>query len=269
MTVVVETDFVGTEYNLNHPRVGWRRMAGTVTASTAADGFAASNAGTPRTDTAWRPTAATATWTLTPDAPDVISYIGIAGHDLGTQNATLSLQIDTGTGFTTVPGCTVSPEDDDPVMFLFEPVAVDAVRINITAADAAPTVAVIAAGDVTEWPRYAQWTGQPITEGDDISFANNQSDTGNWLGRTKTSNGLAFSVQVAHLPESWRQDEFKAFKAHANGEIATFFIAHRSWDYPDEVAYAWLTDLATMSRDIPNRRASGAVTLNCRGYRKL
>jgi hypothetical protein len=70
------------------------------------------------------------------------------------------------------------------------------------------------------------------------------------------------------LPESWRQGEFKAFKAHANGEVATFFLAHRSADYPDELAYAWLTATATMSRTIPKRSISGSVSLSCRGYRK-
>lgn len=269
MTVVIETDFVGIDYNLNHPRIAWRRAGGAVTASSSADGFAAVNAGTPRTDTAWRPTGATGTWTITPASSDGVSYLGVAGHDFGTQAATVKVQVDIGAGFVDVPGCEVSPDDNEPLLFLFEARDCDAVRLSITAADAPPTVAVIAAGLVSEWPRFATWIGTPITESEQISFANNSSDTGNWLGRTKTADGLSFDVQIDNLPESYRQGEFKEFKAHANGDVATFFVATRPYDYPDEVSYAWVTDTLRMSREIPNRRVSGSVRMQCRGYRKL
>lgn len=269
MTVVIETGFTGDVYPMTHPRVGWRRMSGTVTASSSVDGFNAANAGTPRTDTAWRPTGVpNHIWTLTPASATVISYVGIAAHDLGTQNATVSLQINTGAGFVTVAGTSVSPADDDPVLWLIDPVSVTAARVVITATDAPPTIAVIAMGEVTEYPRLATWTGQPITEGDDIRFTNNMSDTGNWLGRTKVSDGLTFSLDVDNLSETWRQTEFKEFKAHANGEVATFFAAHRPFDYPNEVAYAWLEETARMDRALPNKRVSGSISLRCRGYRK-
>ena len=269
MTVIAQTDFVGADYNLNHLRTAWRRMAGTVTATTSADGFAAANAGTPRTDTAWRPTGtAPHSWTLTPGAATQISYVGIAVHDLGTQNATVSVQVDTGAGFATVAGATVSPEDDEAILFLIAPVSVDAVRLLISATDAAPTIGVISSGMVTEWPRPAVWTGLPITESERIRFADNQSDTGNWLGRTKTADGLEFKVEVNNLPESFRQGEFKEFRAHTNGEGATFFLALRSADYPDEVAYCWTNSAVRMQRQRPNRRISGSVSIDCRGYRK-
>ena len=270
MTVRIQTGFTGDEYDLNHPRIGWRRMSGTITASSSADGFNGANAGTPRTDTAWRPTGSpTHIWSLTPASAQVISYAGIAVHDLGTQNATVALQINTGAGFATVAGTSFAPVDDEPILYLIDPVSVTAARIVITATDAPPTIGVIAIGEVTEWPRKAVWTGTPITEGDDISFADNQSDTGNWLGRTKKANGLEFGMQVNNLTETWRQTEFKEFKAHANGETATFFVAPRPGSYPDELAYAWVTDLARMSREIPNKNVSGTVNLQCRGYRKL
>lgn len=138
----------------------------------------------------------------------------------------------------------------------------------INSADGNPTIATIAGGAVQEWPRKAVWTGTPITEGDRITFANNTSDTGVLVGRTVVSDGLEFQVTVNNLSETFRTGDFADFKAYANGEDALFFIAPRPGDYPDEVAYAWATDVVRMTRDTPNNRVSGSVTLNLMGHRQ-
>lgn len=271
MAVVIETGFTGITYDLTHLRIGWRRITGTATASSAAAGFAASNANTVRTDSAWRSDSlpgSAATWTLTFDADADVSYVGIAGHDLGTQNATVEIEVSDGLGgWDAVAGSSVSPVNDDVILWLFDTVNTDAIRLTISVADDDPTIAVVSAGAVTEWPRRAVWTGTPITESDTVTFVNNLSDTGNWLGRTRTQTGQEFSVQVNNLPETWRVGELPDFKAHANGEDATFFIALRPGDDPNELAYAWSTDTVMATRDRNNRPISGSITLKCMGHK--
>ena len=270
MGVVIATGFTGTTYGLKHGRVcyDWGRD-GTATATTAAAGFAAVNALPPRTDSAWKPTAIPATWTLTyPTARDV-SFVGIAKHDLATTNATIAIEYLVGATWTAFPGAgALEPADNTPILLLTALTNVDGVRVRITAADDEPTVSIIMVGLADEWPRPFVWTGQPITEGDRIGFENTIAVTGNWLGRSVVSDGLQFGVDMNHVTEAWRQTDFQAFKAYANGEDAAFFIALRPLDYPDELAYAWATNVVTAQRSTANKAISTSVSLQCQGLRQ-
>ena len=269
MAVVIATGFTGTDYDLKHGRVcyEWFRD-GTPHGTTAASGFAAVNALPPRSDSAWRPTAIPATWRLTYPTARNVSFVGISKHDFGTLNATIAIDYLVGTTWTAFPGAdALTPADDTPILLLTALTNVEGVRVRITAADDEPTVSIIMVGLADEWPRPFVWTGQPITEGDRIGFENTIAVTGNWLGRSVVSDGLQFGVEMNHVTEAWRQTDFQAFKAYANGEDAAFFIALRPLDYPDELAYAWATNVVTASRAMPNKRISTSVSLQCQGLR--
>ena len=269
MTVVIATGFTGTTYDLKHGRVcyEWFRD-GTPTATTAAAGFAAPNALPPRSDSAWRPTAIPATWTLTYPTARNVSFVGISKHDFGTINATVAIEYLVGATWTAFPGAgALTPADDTPILLLTALTNVDGVRVRITAADDEPTVSIIMVGLADEWPRPFVWPGQPITEGDRIGFENTIAVTGNWLGRSVVSDGLQFGVEMNHVTEAWRQTTFKAFKVYTNGEDAAFFIALRPLDYPDELAYAWATNVVTATRAMPNKVISTSVSLQCQGLR--
>ena len=270
MAVVIATGFTGTTYGLKHGRVcyDWGRD-GTATATTAAAGFAAVNALPPRTDSAWKPTAIPATWTLTyPTARDV-SFVGIAKHDLATTNATIAIEYLVGSTWAAFPGAgALQPADNTPILLLTAVTVATGVRVRITSAFEPPAISVIMVGTADEWPRPFVWTGQPITEGDRIGFENTLAVTGNWLGRSVVSDGLQFGVEMNHVTEAWRQTNLKAFKAYANGEDAAFFIAHRPLDYPNELSYAWATDVVTANRSTPNKAISTAVAMRCQGLRQ-
>lgn len=270
MSCVLEAEFVGNTYNTDHPRTCHKRAVGTATATTEASGFSASFANSPRLDNFWQPTALPATWTLTLDANETVSYFGIAAHDLGTQNAAIKVEykLDAGSWTELNFGGDHEPEDNSAILFLFDMLEVSEIRLTVVSADAVPTIGVIATGIADEWPRKSVWTGTPITESDNISFANNSSDTGVLIGRTRVSDGLKFQVSINNLSEDWRKSTFKSFKAYANGEGAAFFIATRPGDYPEEVAYAWSNNVVMMSRDTPNKRVSGSVALDLMGYRQ-
>jgi len=266
MAVVIATGFTGTTYGLKHGRVcyeWWRD--GTATATTAAAGFAAVNALPPRTDSAWKPTAIPATWTLTYPTERKVSFVGIAKHDLGALNASIVIDYLVGAVWTFAGW--ITPADNTPILLLTAPTWVDGVRVRITDADDEPTISVIMAGLADEWPRPFVWAGQPITEGDRIGFENTIAVTGNWLGRSVVSDGLQFGVEMNHVTEAWRQTDFQKFKAYANGGDAAFFIALRPLDYPDELAYAWATNVVTASRAMPNKRISTSVSMQLQGLR--
>lgn len=270
MSVFIETGFTGDVYPLTHGRVCWNwHNAGTISASTEASGFDAENALPPRTDSAWRPTSATsATWTQSFSSSREVGFIGIAKHNLGTLNANINIQYNNGVSWGGYAGLTnLEPDDDSPLLFLVNPSLVDGVRLLINSADDNPTISVIMCGIADEWPRPFVWTGQPITEGDRKTFRNNISLTGNWLGRSIQSDGLQFELTMNNASEAWRQGDFQDFKAYANGEDAAFFVAPRPGTYPDEVAYAWATEVVTASRERPNAANSTSVTMRCQGLR--
>ena len=116
-----------------------------------------------------------------------------------------------------------------------------------------------------EMPRPFVWTGQPITEGEQVAFEDTRSQTGNWLGRSIQSTGLQFSLTMNNASETWRQGAWQDFKAWANGEGAAFFIAARPAGYAEEVAFAWINDTARANRGRPNKTNSTELTLNCQG----
>ena len=267
MSVVIQSGFVGIDEDLTYPRIGWNNISGTVTSTgTDADGFPAANARTNVTYTAWQSTTAGQEWRNTFASAQSVAYVGVAVHNAGTLGATITVRkLSGGTWSDWTGSPSASPSNDDAILFLLSPESVDGIGIEVTGA--AARIGVIRAGAIMEWPRRAQWTGLPITESQQLRYNFNESETGNWLGRTVVSSGNQFEVNIDNLSETYRTSAFADFAAHANTGDGPFFIAPRPLDYPNEVAYAWPTETVRMSREIPNKLASGSVGLSLMGYR--
>lgn len=256
MTVVIGAGV----FNLQLPRIGWHAQGGTVSASSAVAGFEAARAVTQQTADGWQPDTMPATWELDAGESVGVNYCGIGAHDLGSTGATVFIEYDDG-GWQTV--LEVSPDDDGALFFLFPAIQAQEWRVRVTGSDA-PTLGHIRFGQVLTVPRMATYTGTPIDEGEQVRLRYQQSETGEFLGTVVEGNGLAFSMQLDHLPEAFRQTEWRAFKRWAEGGN-TFFIAPKPQAYPKEVAYA-RTSRAAIERTIPNRNVAGSITLDCVGY---
>lgn len=268
MAVIIESGFVGIEYPLDHPRIGWNTVVnGTATASSSATGFAASNAADPRTFTAWRPTAFPATWTLTFGGNRVVSYLAIGAHDLGSSGCEVVVQEPDGGGWADIPGTSHVPSDDSAIMFLLSPRSIGAIRIRITdpGSAALPTIGHVRSQDVMEWPQRAQFTGKPITEARQIEYEFNQSQTGEWLGQTVKRRGLAFDANISHLSEDWTDNTYAPFRNHADAGLP-FFYAARPSKYADEVAYCMAESIVQSERAIGNKNISRSVSMALRGF---
>jgi hypothetical protein len=261
--IVLKPYFAGIAYPLSHPRIGWRKAQGTIAGSTSAAGFAAANAGTDRTDSFWRPTALPATWTVTLDAAQVISYAGIAAHDLATVGATVFFETWDGANWQT-QGQNV-PTDNGPIFFLFNEISTTQYRVRVTGS-AVPTIAVIRAGRVMEWERLATYAPSVSFERtEQTSYNTNLTDGGQWAGRSVIRKETRPNMQVDNLSETWIASEFDAFRAAARD--VPFFIADRPSQYPASVAYAFATGELTPDRAIPNARVANSITLDLQGFR--
>ena len=279
MTVIIETGFTGDDYPLDHPRIGWRVLPGaTVDASSAAAQFDADFALAPQTSTAWRPTAIPANWALVRDdaAPTRnVSYVGISGHDLATRRLNVAVQIRQGGVWSNI-GVSTLPLTNDPILFLFAPRLVQGVRIRLTDPGGSapwdtvmPTISNIRAGVVTEFPQRANYPGTPIDDSRQITYRDNDSVAGEFMGRTALRSGLAFSVEVQHLSETWVASEYNAFREFCDVGDGTFWIAPRPSKYPEEVAYARPDSPIEAPRATPNKAISRDVSMTLRGFRRV
>lgn len=264
MAVITSTEYGLLRHpSLRYPFLCWRMPSVTATATSAASGFGASLAVNFRTYDAWKPTAAPGTLTLTFASAQDLTYVGIGAHTAGTAGATLTIEAEIATVWTEI--AEVEPETDDAILVLFEEVSATAVRIIVS--DAVCELGVVMTGMATEIPSKASFLGTPISESMAVEYQDNRSVTGNFLGRTVRADGLNFTLEIANLPETWRATEWAEFKAYTDKGEGVFFIAPKPGPYPDDVALAWATGSPRFERVTANRLLSGAVTLNCRGYR--
>lgn len=263
MSVVIASGVTGTEF----PRIGWKGISGTITASSAANGFGAGLAATPQTYAAWRAINADATWEIDAGESVAVDYCGIGAHDLATVGATVAVQRWTGSAWVTVASTT--PTDDSAILFLFPSASATKWRISITGATSAARIGNIRFGLVTTLPQRSTFApALPITEAEEYGYNVNLSVTGEWLGRSVVSTGLQFSVTISHLSEEFASGEWADFRAHCNTGDATFFIAPKPAAYPKEVAYAWPTETVKAERNFPNKNVSRIAELQCAGYKR-
>lgn len=265
MSVVIANGVTNTDL----PRIGWRSITGTVSASTAAAGFEAALAATPQTYSAWKPTATTTqTWEVDAGTSRSANYCGVGAHELGDVGATVTVQRWTGSSWSNV--VSTSPTDNSALLFLFPTASATRWRIRITGASAPARIGNIRFGEVTTLPRKSSFSpALPITEAEQFTYNVNVSDAGEWLGRSVVAAGLQFSIQINHVPETFADGEWAAFRVHCNEGDATFYIAPKPAQYAKEVAYAWPTETVRAERNVAQRNLSRAINLQCAGYKRL
>lgn len=266
MPIRIETTFTNLwPQPLSHPRVGWRRLAGDLVFSTEAEGFAAANARTPRTDSFWRPTAAPAHWGIVqPSGTVVASYVGVAAHDLAGKVVTVETRETAASAWVPIPGLSFTPDSAEPILFLFTPRNHNGFRLAVSGG--VPTVGVIFIGRATEFPRRATFAPSvSLQRARQTVYSINQSDRGQWLGRTKLRQQMNPQMVVDNLPEAWIAAEFDALAAHAEND--PFFVADRPGQYPDSVAYAWTTGDLIPQRGLAKASVANSVTMELVGFR--
>jgi len=262
MSVVISDGVTNTDL----PRLGWRGITGTITASSAANGFGAALAATPQTYSAWRPVSLPATWAINAGSAQAVDYCGIGAHEIGSNGGTVFVEYLVGATWT--QAATVTPTDDAALLFLFPEVTAQQWRIRITGTTA-PRVGNIRFGRATVLPQRSTFSpALPITESEQFTYNVNVSATGEWLGRSVVAAGLQFSVQISHVSEAFADSEWALFRVHCNEGDATFYIAPKPFKYPKEVAYAWPSDTVRAQRAFPKKEVSRTIELQCNGYKR-
>lgn len=238
MSVFVEAGFEGINFNLKHPRICWNNIGrrATISASTAAEGFAAINAASPFTHSFWRPEATDSTFTMTLSQAEPVSYLAMSGHDLGEVGAQFDVELFV-SGLWVSVSATISPQTDADLVVLFDQRIATAVRVTFSTAT--PTIAVIFAGDVIEVPlqQYAN-VGTPVDLASETDFMTNRSLRGAYVGRSVKRQRKVNEFPVSHVSEVWVRSVLAPFIEDA--VFNPFFLAERPDGYADAVSYRWL-----------------------------
>ena len=238
MAIIIDTDLTdGTaplDYPLTHARWFYKRVSGTVSASSETAGNPAIAANNPLTYTFWRPASPTATWTIETPAPEDVDYCAIAAHTLATNGSTVTVQRWDGSAFVDI--LTMAPTDNSPLIFYFAEVQSDRFRVSITGATA-PRLGVIWFGKATSMERPIYGGHSPITLSRSTILSNNVSERGQWLGRSIVRGGSATSFTWQNLTAAWYRSDFDPLVEHLRTEPA--FIAWRPASFPQETAYVW------------------------------
>jgi hypothetical protein len=256
MAVVFEAGYTlpGADEPLTHARIahsGNWLSGGTVTASTTATDFFADGPDNSLTYEKWQPTASPATWEYDHGSAVETDYCVIGAHNLGTVSATVEVQAEISTIWTTL--VSVSPTTDEPIMAIFEPRTQQKWRLNITYAGTAPTIGVIKFGKALQMqrPLYGQYTPPNLARA--TTLRSTYSESGEFLGRTKLRTYLEFPMQWSLLTRSWVDTNW--LPAIKSMESEPFFIAPIPSVHPDVTLCQTVGEIQA-----PQQSANGYLT---------
>lgn len=242
MAVVISNSLLMQEAGdiqpLTHARIGYRTLltasGATLTPSTEADGFLASNVKRTTTDAWWKPTALPATLTLTLPETRRADYLGIASHDLG--GFTVKYEYNDGSSWVEIEE--FLQNDNSTIMLLHDTILSNQYRITISGGSGLPRVGVVYIGEALamQQPIYGGVTPPIIPE---VETRPNQSDTGQFLGVSVIRRTQPFSATWQHLTASWYRQNLVPFLQ--SFESSPCFVSWRPAKFPDEVVYMWRT----------------------------
>jgi len=263
-SVVLSSSSTLPPFPLNHARIGYQSFLpdAELTPSSAAAGFPAEAVVNGLTYDQWRPEELPATLTTDLVTARDCDYLGIAAHNFATIGAVVDIEYSTDGGATYTLLESMSPEDNTPIMLIFNTVTARYWRMSITAPSGTAQIGAVNLGQalVMQRPIYGGHT--PITMSRRTEYQNNISDSGQWLGRTIVRKGVGTSFAWKHLTAGWCREYFTPFVKACR--TTPFFIAWYPSKFPREVGYCWTSgDISPSNMGI---RDYMSVTLKADGF---
>lgn len=172
-----------------------------------------------------------------------INYVAIAGHNFSSAGIAVGLEIASGNsplgGAEIVVSPTI-PDDDGPLIFLFQQVEAEAIRIILTTGTSPAQMAVVYAGIYTQMPEGIQPDHTPLPLALTSNVSSNKSENGQFLGRIVLNQHQESSALFANFSKGWARSELQPFLEFA--AEYPFFYAWSPKSYPGETAYCWLVN---------------------------
>lgn len=229
---------VWTNQPLNHARILWSPITGTVTA----DGTNGDLATNDYTAQRWTLAAGANDWELTAAAAADVDTVFIAAHNLTGRTVTVWTSPDLVTAYTSRAVVVVPDNSTLAVMAnLGSGALISAQRVKISVDEGTGNVVgIIRAGAALQMTQpfyggFAPTRLNRVTEGEQTF-----SETGQWVGRTEKRRALTGKYAWTHLKADWYRSTFDPFAQTL--PLYPFGIIGNPLRMPEDVAWAWTQD---------------------------
>jgi len=171
---------------------------------------------------------------------DDLDYVGVAGHNFGTDAIAVKIQgqYEDGGAWSDL-STEFLPADDRPIIFRFDPQSLYGARLVMATGAAPPRVAVLYVGKLLVMQRRVYVGHAPINYAGAVEATNGLSESGQFLGRIVTGETYGTAFNFDNVNAAWFRTYMAPFLQTAKQE--PFFFAWRPGTYPLETAYGWLT----------------------------
>lgn len=261
MTLSTSGYTVGSNQPLNHARILYSPITGTVTAGGTNGDYATND----YTFQRWACGTLTATWNLVTAADASVDTVFIAAHNLGSTGSTVAISTASSVGGVHTTRATVVPTDDSTIAAMFNNAGtaytVREVKITITGTSALAEIGIIRAGVALQMERPVYGGIQPIGLTRLVETRHSISETGQWLGRTIQRQASRTAMPWQNLTAAWYRSNFAPFALTL--PQTPFGLIQNPSKMPESVAWCW-TDETPQPENMGTRDLM-AVSLNITG----
>lgn len=259
MTINTAGYTVGTNQPLNHARILYAPLTGTVTGDGTNPAYAAND----YTSQRWQLLPGSQVWTLQTAADALVDCVFIAAHNLSGKTATISTAATAGGAHIT--RTTISPSDNSTICALFNNagVAYTVREVRITVNDGADVaIGIIRAGVALQMPIPIYGGHRPLNLNRVTEGQQQFSETGQWLGRIIKRRAVTSSYDWEYLTTSWYDANFEPFAQTL--PLKPFCIAGNPKKITTDVGFVWTDrDVEPVNMGINSYRS---VSLSVTGY---
>lgn len=244
--IVISPSLVMSESDLtpDHPVVGYRNSV-TISniAATASDAdYPETNLANPATHLRWQGTGTgTQYLTHTTGSADPYDFCGIAKHNFGSGEWSVSIEGDDGGGYDELIAPAM-PGNDKPLLFRWTPASATALRIKLAGGSDVPFAAVVFFGKLLVLPRKIWQDHTPINFGRRQKVITGKSESGHYLGSISTGAWNEGRIKSSLIQPGDYRDDIDAWIEAAVYDRQTFFFGWRPESYPNDVGYCWATN---------------------------
>lgn len=208
MTINTAGYTLGSNQPLNHARILWNPLTGTVTGGGTNPAFAAND----YTSQRWLLSPGSQNWTLQTAADATVDSVFIAAHNLTGKTVTISTAATAGGSHTT--RATFAVDDASTIAAFFNDAGaaytIREVRVNVNdGTDVA--IGIIRAGVSLQMPIPIYGGHRPLNLNRVTEAQQQFSETGQWLGRIIKRRAVTTSYDWEYLDAAWYDANFEPF----------------------------------------------------------
>lgn len=250
---------VGSNYPLNHARILYAPITGTVTGDGTTPGYAAND----YTSQRWQLNPGAQSWLLTADGDVSFDCLFIAAHNLAGKTVIIATAAAAGGPYTTRR--TISPTDTSTICVMLNNAgtAYTVQEIKLTVSDGSDVaIGIIRAGRALQMPIPLYGGHRPLTLNRITEAQQQFSETGQWLGRIAKRKGVVTAYSWDYLSATWYDTYFEPFAQTL--PLQPFCIAGNPSKITKDVGFVWTDrDVEPANMGVKDYRS---VSLAVTGY---